>query len=98
MYGKNAVGKIFGGEPFRILPGSQATGAEPNKKRLTNLKQLTVDTTWYTRYRATGNPDFGDMFPPLQKNTKRGAFGSVLIHAVGPILRLGTSNQEAITL
>ncbi len=24
---------------------------------------LTVDTSWYTRYRSTGNPDFGDTFP-----------------------------------
>jgi len=27
--------------------------------------QLTVDTTWWTRYRSrTGNPDLGDTFPP----------------------------------
>jgi hypothetical protein len=51
-------------EPFRTLPGSQASGADPNKKRLTNLMQLTVDTSWYTRYRGIGNPDFGDVFPP----------------------------------
>ena len=51
-------------EPFRTLPGSQASGADPNKKRLTNLTQLTVDTSWYTRYRGRGNPDFGDIFPP----------------------------------
>jgi Ferritin-like domain len=51
-------------EPFRNLPSSQATGADNNKKRLTNLFQLTVDTSWYTRYRSTGNPDFGDVFPP----------------------------------
>jgi hypothetical protein len=52
-------------EPFRTLPGSQALGADPNpnKKRLTNLMYLTVDTSWYTRYRGTGNPDFGDVFP-----------------------------------
>jgi hypothetical protein len=51
-------------EPFRTLPGSQASGADPNKKRLTNLMQLTVDTSWYTRYRGIGNPVFGDVFPP----------------------------------
>jgi hypothetical protein len=43
---------------FAILPPSQVTGV-PQNGRLTNLKQLTVDTTWWTRYRSTTNPDFG---------------------------------------
>ena len=48
--------------PFAILPPSQVTGV-PQKGRLTNLKQLTVDTTWWTRYRsATANPDLGGHF------------------------------------
>ena len=47
---------------FAILPPSQVTGV-PQNGRLTNLKQLTVDTTWWTRYRsATANPDFGGTF------------------------------------
>jgi hypothetical protein len=47
---------------FAILPPSQVTGV-PQKGRLTNLKQLTVDTTWWTRYRsATTNPDLGATF------------------------------------
>jgi len=50
-------------EPFRTLPGSAAS-ASSGKLRLTNLMQLTVDTSWWTRYRSrTGNPDFGDTFP-----------------------------------
>jgi hypothetical protein len=52
-------------EPFRSLPSSQATGADKGAKRLTNLMNLTVDTSWYTRYRSTGNPDFGDTFPQI---------------------------------
>jgi len=52
-------------EPFRTLPSSQATGANKTAKRLTNLMNLTVDTSWYTRYRSTGNPDFGDTFPQI---------------------------------
>jgi len=52
-------------EPFRRLPSSQATGANQSAKRLTNLTDLTVDTSWYTRYRGTGNPDFGDNFPQI---------------------------------
>jgi hypothetical protein len=51
-------------DQFRTLPSSQATGAQ-QIGRLTNLMQLTVDTTWWTRYRSrTGNPDLGDTFQP----------------------------------
>jgi len=47
---------------FAILPPSRVTGV-PQKGRLTNLKQLTVDTSWWTRYRsATANPDLGGAF------------------------------------
>src|SRR6267154_6157992 len=47
---------------FSILPPSQVTGV-PQNGRLTNLKQLTVDTTWWTRYRCdSANPDFGGTF------------------------------------
>src|SRR5439155_25777639 len=52
-------------EAFRTLPSSQATGSNKTAKRLTNLMNLTVDTSWYTRYRSTGNPDFGDTFPQI---------------------------------
>jgi len=52
-------------EHFRTLPSSHATGANRDAKRLTNLLNLTVDTSWYTRYRSTGNPDFGDTFPQI---------------------------------
>jgi hypothetical protein len=45
-------------DKFRTLPSSTATGAR-NIGRLTNLTELDVDTSWYTRYRSTGNPDFG---------------------------------------
>ncbi len=45
---------------FRVLPSSKATGAN-QFGRITNLMQLTVDTSWWTRYRSrTKNPDFGD--------------------------------------
>jgi hypothetical protein len=52
-------------EHFRTLPSSQATGSNKAAKRLTNLMNLNVDTSWYTRYRGTGNPDFGDVFPQI---------------------------------
>jgi hypothetical protein len=47
---------------FRTLPSSTAAGAQ-QIGRLTNLTQLTVDTSWYTRYRSATNPDFGTTFP-----------------------------------
>ncbi len=49
-------------EPFRTLPGSSATGSS-GKLRLTNLTQLTLDTSWWTRYRSsTHNPDLDPSF------------------------------------
>ena len=52
-------------DPFRNLPSSQATGANKTAKRLTSLMNLTVDTSWFLRYRLSGNPDFGDSFPQI---------------------------------
>ena len=49
-------------ESFRTLPGSAATGSSGNL-RLTNLTQLTLDTSWWTRYRSsTHNPDLDPSF------------------------------------
>jgi hypothetical protein len=64
-------------ENFRTLKGSQASGADPFKKRLTNLMQLTIDTSWYTRYRSTGNPDFGDDFPKAVPDLANGQFPAI---------------------
>jgi hypothetical protein len=47
---------------FRNLPSSAAPGAQ-NIGRLTNLMQLNVDTSWWTRYRSKENPDLGASFP-----------------------------------
>ena len=46
---------------FATLQPSQVSFV-PQTGRLTNLKQLTVDTSWWTRYRSTTNPDFGAIF------------------------------------
>jgi hypothetical protein len=49
-------------EPFRTLPGSTATGTS-GILRLTNLMRLTVDTSWWTRYRIDDqNPDLDPNF------------------------------------
>jgi hypothetical protein len=63
----NAYLESKGEEPvnfdeFRTLPGSQASGAQAIG-RLTNLMQLAVDTSWWTRYRSRKNPDLGVRFP-----------------------------------
>ena len=64
----NAFLASKGAEPvnldqFRTLPSSQATGAQ-QIGRLTNLMQLTVNTSFWTRYRSDSlNPDFGDTLP-----------------------------------
>jgi hypothetical protein len=49
-------------EPFRTLTGSTAKGSS-GKLRLTNLMQLTLDTSWWTRYRSSNhNPDLDPHF------------------------------------
>ena len=51
-------------DQFRTLPSSRATGAR-QIGRLTNLMQLTVDTSWWTRYRSrANNPDLDPTFAP----------------------------------
>jgi hypothetical protein len=62
----NAYLKSRGATPvnldaFRTLPSSKATGAK-QIGRLTNLRELDVDTSWYIRYRSTRNPDLGARF------------------------------------
>src|SRR5947209_1548851 len=64
-------------DQFRTLPGSTATGAA-NRKRLTNLMALTVDTSWWTRYRSRhGNPDLGSRFPQAVPGLTRGRFPAI---------------------
>jgi hypothetical protein len=62
----NAYLRSKGAQPvnldrFRTLPSSKATGAK-KARRLTMLQNLTVDTSWYLRYRGTQNPDLGGTF------------------------------------
>src|SRR6266478_1083460 len=50
------------GTEFRTLPGSKATGSA-KKGRLTNLTQLTIDTSYWGRYRTDNkNPDLDPDF------------------------------------
>jgi hypothetical protein len=63
----NAFLESKGAEPvnfdeFETLPGSTAQGST-GIGRLTNIMNLTVDTSWYVRYRSATNPDLGATFP-----------------------------------
>jgi hypothetical protein len=73
----NAYISSVGGTPvnldrFRTLPSSQATGAQ-QIGRLTNLMNLTVDTSFWLRYRSHKNPDFGETFGQFIKIVNRPA-------------------------
>ena len=64
-------------DQFRTLPSSQATGAQ-QIGRLTNLMQLTVDTSFWTRYRSDSqNPDFGDTLPQAIPGLAAGQFPAI---------------------
>jgi len=51
---------------FATLPSSQAFGANKTARRLTNLTQLTIDTSFWSRYRSITNPDFDRNAPFVQ--------------------------------
>jgi len=66
-------------EHFRILNGSTATGSS-GKLRLTNLMKLTLDTSWWTRYRSsTHNPDLDPnfKFPQAIPDLSKGQFTAI---------------------
>jgi Ferritin-like domain len=66
-------------EKFRTLPGSVATGSS-GKLRLTNLMKLTLDTSWWTRYRSTANnPDLDPnfVFPQAVPDLHKGQFTAI---------------------
>jgi hypothetical protein len=66
-------------EPFRTLVGSKATGSS-GQLRLTNLMHLTLDTSWWTRYRSdANNPDLDPSFtfPQAVPDLSKGAFTAI---------------------
>jgi Ferritin-like domain len=78
----NAYLESRGAEPvnldrFRNLPSSQASGAQ-QIGRLTNLMELTVDTSWWTRYRSDNqNPDLGGSFAQAVPGLAAGKFPAI---------------------
>jgi hypothetical protein len=66
-------------ERFRTLPGSTAAGSS-GQPRLTNLTQLTLDTSWWTRYRSSANnPDLDPkfVFPQAIPGLSMGQFPAI---------------------
>src|SRR6516162_4926929 len=64
-------------DKFKTLSSSTADGAQ-NIGRLTNLMKLSVDTSWWTRYRSDSmNPDFGDTFPQAVPGLMQGQFPAI---------------------
>jgi hypothetical protein len=80
----NAYLKSKGAAPanldsFRTLPGSSVSGSS-GKPRLTNLMQLTLDTSWWTRYRSSANnPDLDPslVFPNAVPGLAGGQFTAI---------------------
>jgi rubrerythrin len=78
----NAYLQARGAQPinldaFRTLPGSKASGAA-QVGRLTNLIELTVDTSYWTRYRSDSkNPDLGDTLPHAVPGLAGGKFPAI---------------------
>jgi|SRR5579872_1191620 len=67
-------------DAYRNLEGSEVTAIPgiDGKKRLTNLMQLSVDTSWWTRYRSDNqNPDLGDKFPNAVPTLAKGKFPAI---------------------
>jgi len=56
---------------FANLAPSSAPGV-PQTGRITNLKQLSVDTSWWTRYRSKENPDLGATFTQAVPSLNQG--------------------------
>jgi hypothetical protein len=93
-------------DQFRTLPSSQATGAQ-NIGRLTNLMNLTVDTSWYTRYRSSTNPDFGATYgqaitlanvPAIPRNNSDLALSNIQVIANIAAFHFGSIEQGGSSL
>ncbi len=66
-------------DQFRTLEGSKASGSS-GSPRLTNLMQLTLDTSWWTRYRSSANnPDLDPsfVFPQAVQGLASGQFTAI---------------------
>ena len=86
---------------FKVLPSSTADGAQ-QIGRLTNLTQLTIDTSFWSRYRTITNPDFDPMakfaqaVPSLNVN-QHTAIPRSNADTQGSVINLGDPTQSTFT-
>jgi hypothetical protein len=52
-------------DKFRTIPSPKVSKGGTKTPNLTDLTNLTVDTSWWARYRSDQNPDFGATSPQL---------------------------------
>lgn len=66
-------------DAFRIFPSASADLGARQIGRLTNLTQLTIDTTFWSRYRSITNPDFDAKatFQPAVPSLLNGRFTAI---------------------
>ena len=87
--------------PFKVLPSSTADGAQ-QIGRLTNLTQLTIDTSFWSRYRSITNPDFdpkakfAQAVPSLNVN-QHTAIPRSNADTDGSVINLGDPTQSTFT-
>jgi len=84
---------LLAGNTFRTLPGSTAAGSS-GKKRLTNLTQLTIDTSYWGKYRSdSNNPDLdaAASFAQAVPSLNQGRFTAI------PRTDADASNNDLIT-
>ena len=83
---------LLAGPTFRTLPGSTATGSS-GKLRLTNLTQLTIDTSFWGRYRSDdNNPDLN----PAARFAKAVPSLNNGLHTAIPRTNADANNQDLI--
>src|SRR6202171_1817807 len=86
---------------FKVLPSSTADGAQ-QIGRLTNLTQLTIDTSFWSRYRSITNPDFdptakfAQAVPSLNVN-QHTAIPRSNADTDGSVINLGDPTQSTFT-
>jgi hypothetical protein len=87
---------------FKVLPSSQADGAVKTAERLTNLTQLTIDTSFWSRYRSITNPDFDPNAPfaqavPSLNTQQHTAIPRTNADTDGSVINLGDPTQSTFT-
>src|SRR5258706_10660652 len=86
---------------FKVLPSSTADGAQ-QIGRLTNLTQLTIDTSFWSRYRSITNPDFDPNAPfaqavPSLNINQHTAIPRSNADTQGSVINLGDPTQSTFT-